>query len=97
VKPASKSSILSDSHLLRAGGEEVGGDARQEAFEGKFAGFQELVSVGALADAEAAGDLVRQKIPVDDQHVGRVPRKRCRGGEAANAGADDDGFRPLGH
>jgi hypothetical protein len=50
-----------------------------------------------------SGDLVQQRlegvevVPVDDRHVHRRASEPLRGGEAAEAGADDDYFWHAGH
>ena len=89
--------VTADRHLHRAGGDEIVGDARQQAFKREFAGLQKLVSMRALAHAQPRRVVVRQGIAIDDEDIRHMAGKGGCGGQPADTCANNDGSWPCGH
>ena len=77
-----------NAHLLRARLEEVLRDPRQQALQALLARLEQLVQVRTLAHAQPRGSAFRQRIAVQNDHLGELPRQRSGGAQPAHARAD---------
>ena len=89
--------IPANRHLHGAGGDEVIGDARQQALKPELTGLQELVGVGALANAEPRGGVIRKNVAIDDEDIRHMLRQGGCSSQSADTCADDDGLGSFCH
>lgn len=89
--------IPANRHLHGAGGDEVIGDARQQALKPELTGLQELVGVGALANAEPRGGVIRKSVAIDVEDIRHMLRQGGCSSQSADTCADDDGLGSFCH
>jgi hypothetical protein len=89
--------VTSNRHLHCAGSDEVICDAGQQALKRQLTGLQELMGMGALADAEPRSVVMQKNVAIDDEDIRHMLRQGGCSGQSADTGTDDDGFGPFCH